>query len=171
MPVSVLRSATGEAWHNIMLSCLSGKPCDKNSGILTPECGNEFAYFYFVSFIFLCSFLVSLWTCGGGLPRTGSLLGVWISLECDCVADLLPPRLLSQSGIRLARVSHPQHAGRWGWVTLCGGSPADGLTASLGSTHQMPEARAPYPSSCDNQKMTPDIVKHPLGKGSRISPF
>lgn len=73
-PLSVLRSATGEAWHNIMLSCLSGKPCDKNSGILTPECGNEFAYFYFVSFIFLCSFLVSLWTCGGGLPRTGSLL-------------------------------------------------------------------------------------------------
>ncbi|XP_053440911.1 voltage-dependent P/Q-type calcium channel subunit alpha-1A isoform X8 [Nycticebus coucang] len=53
----LFRSATGEAWHNIMLSCLSGKPCDKNSGILTRECGNEFAYFYFVSFIFLCSFL------------------------------------------------------------------------------------------------------------------
>ncbi|KAM9689180.1 voltage-dependent P/Q-type calcium channel subunit alpha-1A isoform 4-T4 [Trichechus inunguis] len=54
----LFRSATGEAWHNIMLSCLSGKPCDKNSGILTPDCGNEFAYFYFVSFIFLCSFLM-----------------------------------------------------------------------------------------------------------------
>ncbi|XP_044768972.1 voltage-dependent P/Q-type calcium channel subunit alpha-1A [Neomonachus schauinslandi] len=54
----LFRSATGEAWHNIMLSCLSGKPCDKNSGILTAECGNEFAYFYFVSFIFLCSFLM-----------------------------------------------------------------------------------------------------------------
>uniref|UniRef100_A0A2K6T8P4 Voltage-dependent P/Q-type calcium channel subunit alpha n=1 Tax=Saimiri boliviensis boliviensis TaxID=39432 RepID=A0A2K6T8P4_SAIBB len=54
----LFRSATGEAWHNIMLSCLSGKPCDKNSGILTRECGNEFAYFYFVSFIFLCSFLM-----------------------------------------------------------------------------------------------------------------
>ena len=73
-----------------MLSCLSGKPCDKNSGILTPECGNEFAYFYFVSFIFLCSFLVSLWTCGGGPPGTGSLLEVWVSLECSCVADVLP---------------------------------------------------------------------------------
>lgn len=45
-----------------MLSCLSGKPCDKNSGINTADCGNEFAYFYFVSFIFLCSFLVSLHT-------------------------------------------------------------------------------------------------------------
>nr|XP_026255373.1 voltage-dependent P/Q-type calcium channel subunit alpha-1A isoform X3 [Urocitellus parryii] len=54
----LFRSATGEAWHNIMLSCLSGKPCDKNSGILTADCGNEFAYFYFVSFIFLCSFLM-----------------------------------------------------------------------------------------------------------------
>uniref|UniRef100_A0A4X2MC37 Voltage-dependent P/Q-type calcium channel subunit alpha n=1 Tax=Vombatus ursinus TaxID=29139 RepID=A0A4X2MC37_VOMUR len=54
----LFRSATGEAWHNIMLSCLSGKPCDKNSGIREPECGNEFAYFYFVSFIFLCSFLM-----------------------------------------------------------------------------------------------------------------
>ena len=49
------RSATGEAWHEIMLSCLSGKPCDQNSGIKEDECGNEFAYFYFVSFIFLCS--------------------------------------------------------------------------------------------------------------------
>ncbi|CAO2610899.1 Voltage-dependent P/Q-type calcium channel subunit alpha-1A [Lemmus lemmus] len=54
----LFRSATGEAWHNIMLSCLSGKPCDKNSGIPTADCGNEFAYFYFVSFIFLCSFLM-----------------------------------------------------------------------------------------------------------------
>lgn len=76
-----------------MLSCLSGKPCDKNSGILTSECGNEFAYFYFVSFIFLCSFLVSLWTCGGGLPRTSSLLEPRVSPECGCAADVLLPRL------------------------------------------------------------------------------
>lgn len=62
LTLHILRSATGEAWHNIMLSCLSGKPCDKNSGIHTADCGNEFAYFYFVSFIFLCSFLVSLLT-------------------------------------------------------------------------------------------------------------
>ncbi|XP_062454329.1 voltage-dependent P/Q-type calcium channel subunit alpha-1A [Rhea pennata] len=54
----LFRSATGEAWHEIMLSCLSGKPCDENSGIKERECGNEFAYFYFVSFIFLCSFLM-----------------------------------------------------------------------------------------------------------------
>uniref|UniRef100_A0A672UKG1 Voltage-dependent P/Q-type calcium channel subunit alpha-1A n=1 Tax=Strigops habroptila TaxID=2489341 RepID=A0A672UKG1_STRHB len=54
----LFRSATGEAWHEIMLSCLSGKPCDHNSGIREHECGNEFAYFYFVSFIFLCSFLM-----------------------------------------------------------------------------------------------------------------
>ncbi|XP_077694299.1 voltage-dependent P/Q-type calcium channel subunit alpha-1A [Eretmochelys imbricata] len=54
----LFRSATGEAWHEIMLSCLSGKPCDENSGIKEHECGNEFAYFYFVSFIFFCSFLM-----------------------------------------------------------------------------------------------------------------
>ncbi|XP_059588284.1 voltage-dependent P/Q-type calcium channel subunit alpha-1A isoform X2 [Alligator mississippiensis] len=54
----LFRSATGEGWQEIMLSCLSGKPCDENSGIMEHECGNEFAYFYFVSFIFLCSFLM-----------------------------------------------------------------------------------------------------------------
>ncbi|CAH2272891.1 voltage-dependent P Q-type calcium channel subunit alpha-1A [Pelobates cultripes] len=54
----LFRSATGEAWHDIMLSCLGGKPCDKGSGLKDKECGSEFAYFYFVSFIFLCSFLM-----------------------------------------------------------------------------------------------------------------
>uniref|UniRef100_A0A8C7KNS6 Voltage-dependent N-type calcium channel subunit alpha n=1 Tax=Oncorhynchus kisutch TaxID=8019 RepID=A0A8C7KNS6_ONCKI len=51
-------SATGEAWHEIMLSCLSNRPCDKLSGSGGKECGSDFAYFYFVSFIFLCSFLM-----------------------------------------------------------------------------------------------------------------
>ncbi|KAE8620103.1 hypothetical protein XENTR_v10010099 [Xenopus tropicalis] len=54
----LFRSATGEAWHEIMLSCLSGRPCDVGSGLKEKECGSEFAYFYFVSFIFLCSFLM-----------------------------------------------------------------------------------------------------------------
>ncbi|KAG5832569.1 hypothetical protein ANANG_G00292520 [Anguilla anguilla] len=54
----LFRSATGEAWHDIMLSCLGGKDCDPRSGIKEPECGSEFAYLYFVSFIFLCSFLM-----------------------------------------------------------------------------------------------------------------
>lgn len=56
----LLRSATGEAWHEIMLACLSNRPCDKLSGTVGNECGSDFAYFYFVSFIFLCSFLVSM---------------------------------------------------------------------------------------------------------------
>lgn len=55
----VPRSATGEAWHEIMLSCLSNRACDPLSGLTKNECGSDFAYFYFVSFIFLCSFLVS----------------------------------------------------------------------------------------------------------------
>ncbi|XP_068429834.1 voltage-dependent N-type calcium channel subunit alpha-1B-like isoform X2 [Clinocottus analis] len=54
----LFRSATGEAWHDIMLACLSNRPCDSHSGIPGKECGSDFAYFYFVSFIFLCSFLM-----------------------------------------------------------------------------------------------------------------
>ncbi|XP_067106473.1 voltage-dependent N-type calcium channel subunit alpha-1B [Osmerus mordax] len=56
----LFRSATGEAWHEIMLSCLSNsnRACDKLSGSGGKECGSDFAYFYFVSFIFLCSFLM-----------------------------------------------------------------------------------------------------------------
>uniref|UniRef100_A0A8C3VGT8 Voltage-dependent N-type calcium channel subunit alpha n=1 Tax=Catharus ustulatus TaxID=91951 RepID=A0A8C3VGT8_CATUS len=54
----LFRSATGEAWHEIMLSCLSNRACDPLSGLTKKECGSDFAYFYFVSFIFLCSFLM-----------------------------------------------------------------------------------------------------------------
>ncbi|KAG8010867.1 Voltage-dependent N-type calcium channel subunit alpha-1B [Nibea albiflora] len=54
----LFRSATGESWHEIMLGCLSNRPCDKLSGTVGKECGSDFAYFYFVSFIFLCSFLM-----------------------------------------------------------------------------------------------------------------
>ncbi|XP_043108217.1 calcium channel, voltage-dependent, P/Q type, alpha 1A subunit, b isoform X5 [Puntigrus tetrazona] len=60
----LFRSATGEAWHEIMLACLGGMECDRtnlpindvDSSVL--ECGSNFAYVYFVSFIFLCSFLM-----------------------------------------------------------------------------------------------------------------
>ncbi|XP_006497698.1 voltage-dependent N-type calcium channel subunit alpha-1B isoform X13 [Mus musculus] len=51
----LFRSATGEAWHEIMLSCLGNRACDPHAN--ASECGSDFAYFYFVSFIFLCSFL------------------------------------------------------------------------------------------------------------------
>uniref|UniRef100_H2MTV6 Voltage-dependent N-type calcium channel subunit alpha n=1 Tax=Oryzias latipes TaxID=8090 RepID=H2MTV6_ORYLA len=54
----LFRSATGEAWHEIMLSCLSQRACDERAGTAFKECGSDFAYFYFVSFIFLCSFLM-----------------------------------------------------------------------------------------------------------------
>ncbi|XP_028828597.1 voltage-dependent N-type calcium channel subunit alpha-1B isoform X6 [Denticeps clupeoides] len=54
----LFRSATGEAWQDIMQHCLSHRECDPESGLTGKECGNDFAYFYFVSFIFLCSFLM-----------------------------------------------------------------------------------------------------------------
>lgn len=60
----VSRSATGESWQEIMLSCLGGQKCETDpllqSESTDPEggCGSDFAYFYFVSFIFFSSFLV-----------------------------------------------------------------------------------------------------------------
>ena len=62
------RCATGEAWPNIMLACEAGREChplshkrnDTTGEVLDPEktCGSPITYFYFVTFIFLCSFLM-----------------------------------------------------------------------------------------------------------------
>lgn len=59
-----LRSATGEAWQEIMLSCLGEKGCEPDTTAPSGQnenerCGTDLAYVYFVSFIFFCSFLVS----------------------------------------------------------------------------------------------------------------
>uniref|UniRef100_A0A8C4IT15 Voltage-dependent calcium channel alpha-1 subunit IQ domain-containing protein n=1 Tax=Dicentrarchus labrax TaxID=13489 RepID=A0A8C4IT15_DICLA len=52
----LFRSATGESWQEIMLSCLSGQECEPDPSI--GGCGTDFAYCYFVSFIFFSSFLM-----------------------------------------------------------------------------------------------------------------
>ncbi|KAL8177447.1 UNVERIFIED_CONTAM: Voltage-dependent R-type calcium channel subunit alpha-1E, partial [Gekko kuhli] len=59
----LFRSATGEAWQEIMLSCLEGKGCEPDTTATSGQnenerCGTELAYVYFVSFIFFCSFLM-----------------------------------------------------------------------------------------------------------------
>ncbi|KAK7889788.1 hypothetical protein WMY93_025348 [Mugilogobius chulae] len=59
----LFRSATGESWQEIMLSCLSGQQCEMDPSLplasdLDRGCGSDFAYFYFVSFIFFSSFLM-----------------------------------------------------------------------------------------------------------------
>uniref|UniRef100_A0A672P8U9 Calcium voltage-gated channel subunit alpha1 E n=1 Tax=Sinocyclocheilus grahami TaxID=75366 RepID=A0A672P8U9_SINGR len=60
----LFRSATGESWQEIMLSCLGEKECEKDESLNNSttnekkDCGTEFAYFYFVSFIFFSSFLM-----------------------------------------------------------------------------------------------------------------
>jgi voltage-dependent calcium channel L type alpha-1D len=64
----LFRSATGEAWQNIMLDCSIRDDvlCDAKSdmghfknGTLTGErCGNNIAFPYFISFYVLCSFLI-----------------------------------------------------------------------------------------------------------------
>lgn len=69
----LFRSATGEAWQDIMLDCSERDEtlCDMNSdtakkifndtnGATTGNCGNNVAFPYFISFYVLCSFLVSL---------------------------------------------------------------------------------------------------------------
>ncbi|KAL3189820.1 hypothetical protein MRX96_020845 [Rhipicephalus microplus] len=57
----LFRSATGESWQEIMLSCLNTEDvrCDKASeeGDQTP-CGSDVALIYFISFYILCSFLI-----------------------------------------------------------------------------------------------------------------
>jgi len=64
----LFRCATGEAWPNIMLSCQGGRMCDERAirrndttgEVLDPNktCGSNMTYPFFVSFIFLCSFLM-----------------------------------------------------------------------------------------------------------------
>lgn len=66
----LFRSATGEAWQDIMMSCAE-RPgvvrCDPlasvdDTSMENPElrtCGSSIAFPYFISFYVLCSFLVS----------------------------------------------------------------------------------------------------------------
>ena len=69
----LFRSATGEAWQEIMMSCTVGQRCDyysddykewKTNGTEGSEppsdCGSQLAIAYFITFYFLSSFLVSL---------------------------------------------------------------------------------------------------------------
>ncbi|CAL7937216.1 unnamed protein product [Xylocopa violacea] len=59
----LFRSATGEAWQEIMMDC-SSQPnkvkCDPNSdeATSTSGCGSDIAFPYFISFYVLCSFLI-----------------------------------------------------------------------------------------------------------------
>ena len=59
-PSLVSRSATGEAWQEIMMSCTPGPEtfCSPESDDKGKLCGSNFAFPYFISFYILCSFLV-----------------------------------------------------------------------------------------------------------------
>ena len=63
----LLRSATGEAWQNVMLACTAADDvlCDRNADSFKLDdpgatCGTAFAVPYFLTFYMLCSFLVSI---------------------------------------------------------------------------------------------------------------
>ncbi|BHF59845.1 hypothetical protein SprV_0100280600 [Sparganum proliferum] len=50
----LFRCATGENWQEVMLDCDADRECE-GSG---ESCGSKMTYLYFVTFIFLCSFLM-----------------------------------------------------------------------------------------------------------------
>jgi len=57
----LFRVATGENWPNIMLACRKEAKCDYSLHAVEDgktHCGSDVTYFYFVSFVFLCSFLM-----------------------------------------------------------------------------------------------------------------
>ncbi|XP_018341901.1 PREDICTED: muscle calcium channel subunit alpha-1 isoform X2 [Trachymyrmex septentrionalis] len=57
----LFRSATGEAWQEIMMDCSSqaSVKCDSDSDELDKDsCGSDIAFPYFISFYVLCSFLI-----------------------------------------------------------------------------------------------------------------
>ena len=58
----LFRSATGEAWQEIMLDCKKDPEVicdDKSEDSGSPDgCGTDFAYPYFISFFVVCSFLI-----------------------------------------------------------------------------------------------------------------
>ncbi|XP_060766229.1 calcium channel, voltage-dependent, L type, alpha 1D subunit, a [Neoarius graeffei] len=57
----LFRCATGEAWQDIMLACMSGKLCDPESDYNPGEemtCGSSFAIVYFITFYMLCALLI-----------------------------------------------------------------------------------------------------------------
>ncbi|KAK7119161.1 hypothetical protein R3I94_021118 [Phoxinus phoxinus] len=57
----LFRCATGEAWQEIMLACMTGKLCDPESDYNPGEemtCGSSFAIIYFITFYMLCAFLI-----------------------------------------------------------------------------------------------------------------
>ncbi|KAK3102999.1 hypothetical protein FSP39_015655 [Pinctada imbricata] len=53
----LFRSATGEAWQDVMLSCVAKDEivCENDPD---EPCGTDFAYIYFITFYILCSFLI-----------------------------------------------------------------------------------------------------------------
>ncbi|KAJ8047198.1 Voltage-dependent L-type calcium channel subunit alpha-1C [Holothuria leucospilota] len=53
----LFRSATGEAWQQVMLACVDGD-CEESDDESDAKCGTIFAYIYFISFYSICSFLI-----------------------------------------------------------------------------------------------------------------
>ena len=85
----LFRCATGESWQAIMLSCRSGRPCDpksKQTEETKNSCGSDLAYYYFVTFIFFCSFLVEYFFCFFSSFNLIFLLSFWRCWICSLLS-------------------------------------------------------------------------------------
>ena len=58
LPSFSIRVTTGENWPDVMLDCLGGQPCELQSPG-TDDCGDNFAYVFFIVYYVLTTILVS----------------------------------------------------------------------------------------------------------------
>ncbi|KRX80625.1 Voltage-dependent calcium channel type A subunit alpha-1 [Trichinella sp. T6] len=72
--ILLFRCATGEAWQEVTLACIANRKCDPRTGKLNNECGTNFAYVYFTSFM-LNLFIAVIMDNFDYLTRDSSILG------------------------------------------------------------------------------------------------
>ncbi|KRY49213.1 Voltage-dependent calcium channel type A subunit alpha-1 [Trichinella britovi] len=72
--ILLFRCATGEAWQEVTLACIANRKCDPRTGKLNNECGTNFAYVYFTSFM-LNLFVAVIMDNFDYLTRDSSILG------------------------------------------------------------------------------------------------
>ena len=85
-----------------MLACTSPARCDKSLPAVEKDqelCGTDLAYLYFISFVFLCSFLVSYYFCAltNSIIHCGYNIFL-VTFECLLEKNSLPsnPRVIKQ---------------------------------------------------------------------------
>ena len=108
-----------------MLACTSPARCDKSLPAVEKDqdlCGTDLAYLYFISFVFLCSFLVSCYFCA----LTNSIIHggyniFLVTFECLLEKNSLPsnPRVIKQCGKKIQQIVLPKlRIKRWKKINI-----------------------------------------------------